>query len=163
MILIVDDRPENILSLRRTLELAGFEVDGAGSGEEALRKILKTDYSLIILDVQMPGMDGFEVAETLKGINKMKDVPIIFLSAVSTEKKFITMGYEAGAVDYVIKPIDPDLFILRVQTLIRLYEQNRELNSIRRTLLKEVSVRRKAEKELCVWRSCALRCIPFPI
>lgn len=148
MVLIVDDKAENIFSLRRTLEVAGFEVDSAESGEEALKKILKRDYSLIILDVQMPGMDGFEVAETLQGYSKASDIPIIFLSAVSTEKKFITKGYQAGAVDYVIKPVDPDIFLLKVKTLHRLHEQNRELEQIRVTLLSEVAVRRKAEAEL---------------
>ncbi len=148
MILIVDDKAENIFSLRRTLEIAGFEVDGAGSGEEALRKVLRQDYALIILDVQMPGMDGFEVAEALQGYSKAASIPIIFLSAVSTEKKFITKGYQAGAVDYVVKPVDPDLFILKVKTLHRIHEQNRELLHIRQTLLEEIAVRRRAENEL---------------
>ncbi len=148
MILIVDDKPENILSLRRTLELAGFEVDGAESGEEALKKVLRQDYALIILDVQMPGMDGFEVAEALQGYSKAADIPVIFLSAVSTEKKFITKGYQAGAVDYVVKPVDPDVFILKVKTLHRLHEQNRELIQMRKVLMAEVAVRKKAEGEL---------------
>ena len=117
MVLIVDDKPENILSLRRTLELAGFDVDSAASGEEALLKVLKQDYSLIILDVQMPGMDGFEVAEALQGSSKSADIPIIFLSAVSTEKRFITQGYKSGAVDYVVKPVDFREFIEAVRDL----------------------------------------------
>ena len=70
MILIVDDRPENILPLKKILELHGFETDSAGSGEEALKKILNASYSVIIMDVQMPGMDGFEVAEAVSGFNK---------------------------------------------------------------------------------------------
>ncbi len=150
MILIVDDKVENIFSLRRTLELNDFEVDGAASGEEALRKILKQDYSLIILDVQMPGMDGFEVAEAISGYSKARDIPIIFLSAVNTEKKFITRGYTSGGVDYVTKPVDPDIFILKVKTLSRLYEQNRELDRIRLDLLEEIAVRKKAEDELSI-------------
>jgi signal transduction histidine kinase/DNA-binding response OmpR family regulator len=148
MILIVDDKAENIFSLKKTLEVSGFEVDSADSGEEALKKILKQSYSLIILDVQMPGMDGFEVAETISGYSKSKDIPIIFLSAVNTDKKFIAKGYTSGGVDYVTKPVDPDLFILKVKTLHRLHEQNRELNNIRLTLLEEVDVRKKAESEL---------------
>src|SRR5690606_40590046 len=90
MILIVDDKPENIYSLKKLLELKDFAVDTALSGEEALKKVLRNDYALIILDVQMPGIDGFEVAETLSGFSKTKDIPIIFLSAVNTDKKFIT-------------------------------------------------------------------------
>jgi len=148
MILIVDDKTENIYSLRRTLESNGFEVDGADSGEEALKKILKHDYSLIILDVQMPGMDGFEVAEAISGYSKARDIPIIFLSAVNTDKKFITQGYTSGGVDYVTKPVDPDIFILKVKTLHRLYEQNRELERIRLNLLEEIAIREKAENEL---------------
>ncbi len=148
MILIVDDKPENIFSLRRTLELNGFEVDSANSGEEALKKVLKNIYSLIILDVQMPGMDGFEVAETLSGYSKAKDIPIIFLSAVNTDKKFIAKGYTAGGVDYVTKPVDPDIFMLKVKTLNRLYEQNRQLNEMRLSLLEEVEIRKLAEQQL---------------
>ncbi|MBS1781216.1 MAG: response regulator [Bacteroidetes bacterium] len=149
MILIVDDKPENIFSLKRTLELNGFSVDTAESGEDALKKILKNnDYSLIILDVQMPGMDGFEVADAISGYSKAKDIPIIFLSAVNTDKKFIAKGYTSGGVDYVTKPVDPDIFILKVKTLHRLYEQNRELNRIHIALRKEVEVRTRAEESL---------------
>ena len=148
MILIVDDKAENIFSLRRTLELNGFEVDSADSGEEALKKILKQSYSLIILDVQMPGMDGFEVAEALLGYSKVKDIPIIFLSAVNTDKKFIAKGYTSGGVDYVTKPVDPDIFMLKVKTLHRLYEQNRELNDIQQHLSAEIEVRKQAEQRL---------------
>lgn len=148
MILIVDDKPENLFSLRRTLELNGFEADSAGSGEEALRKILNADYSLIILDVQMPGMDGFEVAETLSGFNKAKDIPIIFLSAVNTDKKFITKGYSSGGVDYITKPVDPEILMLRVKTLIRLYDQHRELTALSESLKAEVETRKEAEERL---------------
>src|SRR5882757_5473406 len=83
MILIVDDKPENIFSLKTILELHSFPIDTALSGEEALKKILRSSYALIIMDVQMPGMDGFEVAETISGYSKAKDTPIIFLSAAS--------------------------------------------------------------------------------
>jgi signal transduction histidine kinase/DNA-binding response OmpR family regulator len=148
MILIVDDKAENIFSLRRTLELNDFEVDSASSGEEALKKILNTSYSLIILDVQMPGMDGFEVAEALSGFSKAKDIPIIFLSAVSTEKKFITKGYAAGAIDYVTKPVDPDIFMYKVKTLHKLHEQNRELREMKNSLMEEIESRKQTELAL---------------
>src|SRR4051812_45265134 len=105
MILIVDDKRENIFSLKSLLTLHNFVVDTAESGEEALRKVLKHSYSLIILDVQMPGMDGFEVAEAISGFNKAKDTPIIFLSAINKEKRFITKGYTSGGADYVTKPV----------------------------------------------------------
>lgn len=148
MILIVDDRPENILSLSSILKLHSFEVDTASSGEEALKKTLKTEYSLIILDVQMPMMDGFEVAEFLSGNNSTRDIPIIFLSAVNTDKKFITKGYSSGAIDYIVKPIDPDILILKVKTLHTLYEQKRALNLAQQTLKAEVEFRKKAQQQL---------------
>ncbi len=101
MILIVDDKKENIFSLKTLLESKNFEVDTSLSGEEALKKVLRKDYALIILDVQMPGMDGFEVAEALSGYSKTKDIPVIFLTANNTDKKFITKGYESGGIDYI--------------------------------------------------------------
>ena len=134
MILIVDDKPENLFSLEKLLQLHAFEVDTAGSGEESLKKILKNDYALIILDVQMPGMDGFEVAETITGYSRSKDIPIIFLSAVNTDKRFITKGYAAGAIDYITKPFDPDLLLLKVKTLYRLSEQTKMLNQVQKEL-----------------------------
>lgn len=148
MILIVDDKRENIIPLKKILELHNLQVDSAESGEEALRKILKTDYSLIIMDVQMPGMDGFEVVETLAGSNRTRDIPVIFLSAVNKEKKFISRGYESGGVDYITKPVDPDLLILKVKTFLKLYEQKNELKDIRDILSKEIEIRKEAEENL---------------
>ena len=148
MILIVDDLSENLLALRKTLEVHNLQVDTAQSGEEALKKILKQNYSLIILDVQMPGMDGFEVAEILAGSNRTKDIPVIFLSAVNKQKKFISKGYETGGVDYITKPVDPDLLILKVKTFLKLSEQKIELKNIRDILSKEVEIRKAAEENL---------------
>jgi signal transduction histidine kinase/DNA-binding response OmpR family regulator len=148
MILIVDDKPENIFSLKTILELHSFPTDTALSGEEALKKILRQSYALIILDVQMPGMDGFEVAEAISGYSKARDIPIIFLSAASTDKKFITKGYTSGGMDYITKPIDPDILLLKVKTFYRLYEQNRELNRIQASLRSEIEFRKKVEGEL---------------
>ncbi|MDB5276999.1 MAG: response regulator [Ferruginibacter sp.] len=147
MILIVDDRPENIFALKSILELHSFPVDTALSGEEALRKSLKNHYSLIILDVQMPGMDGFEVADFLAGNKNTMDIPLIFLSAVNTEKKFITKGYSSGAIDYITKPIDQDILLLKVKTFHRLYEQNRELTLAKQQLQSEIEVRKKAQQQ----------------
>ncbi|MBL1408408.1 ATP-binding protein [Sphingobacterium faecale] len=148
MILIVDDKPENIFSLRSLLESKGFQVDTALSGEEALKNVLKKDYALIILDVQMPGMDGFEVAETLAGYSKTKEIPIIFLSAVNTDKKFITKGYASGGIDYITKPVDPDILMLKVKTFYRLYEQTLALNEVKKRLQQEVESRKQAQEEL---------------
>lgn len=148
MILIVDDRQENIYSLQKLLELHQFRVDTASSGEEALRKILKNTYFLIILDVQMPGMDGFEVAEAITGYSKSRDIPIIFLSAVNVEKRFITKGFSSGGIDYITKPFDPDILLLKVKTFYRLNQQTRELNEIHKTLREEIEVRKRAQDAL---------------
>ncbi len=148
MILIVDDKEENLFSLKMLLQLNLYNVDTAKTGEEALKKILKTDYALIILDVQMPGMDGFEVAETITGYSKTKDIPIIFLSAVNVNKSFITKGFAAGAVDYVTKPFDADFLLLKVKTFYRLSEQKRELNVIQAALRQEIDSRIEAQKLL---------------
>lgn len=147
MILIVDDKKENLLSLQSLLNLHGYSVHAAESGEDALKKVLHHNYGLIILDVQMPGMDGFEVAEIISSYSKTQDTPIIFLSAVSIEKKFITKGYSSGAIDYITKPIDPDIFLLKVNTLYKLYEQKRQLNEMQLNLRNEVEFRKKAQEE----------------
>lgn len=148
MILIVDDKPENIFSLKALLESKHFKVDTALSGEEALIKVLKKDYALIILDVQMPRMDGFEVAETLAGHSKTKDIPIIFLSANSTDKSFITKGYESGGIDYITKPVDSDILLLKVRTFYRLFEQTQSLNEAQEMLTLEIESRKRAQEEL---------------
>ncbi len=148
MILIVDDKKENILPLRKILDLHGIESDAAESGEQALLKTLKNDYSLIIMDVQMPGMDGFEVAETLSGSNRTKDIPVLFLSAINKEKKYIFKGYASGAVDYITKPVDPDLLMLKVKTFLKLYQQQKELKNTRDLLSIEIEIRKAAEQQL---------------
>jgi signal transduction histidine kinase len=148
MILIVDDNQENIFSLKALLTLHSFEVDTAQSGEEALKKILTHSYALIILDVQMPEMDGFEVAEAISGYSKSKDIPIIFLSAINTHKKFVARGYTSGGIDYVTKPVDPDILLLTITTFYRLSEQTRQLMEMERVLRDEIELRKKAENIL---------------
>lgn len=145
MILIVDDNQSNLYSLQKLLESKDFQVETANSGEEALGKALKNDYALIILDVQMPDMDGFEVAETLADYSKTKEVPIIFLSAVNTDKKFITKGYASGAKDYVTKPVDPEILLLKVKTFYNLQEQNIAMKKTQQNLELEVRGRRESQ------------------
>lgn len=147
MILIVDDKQENLISLRKFLEANNFRVDTAASGEEALKKVLKSTYALIILDVQMPGMDGFEVAELISGYSKTVDTPILFLSAVNTEKKFITQGYETGGIDYLTKPFDPDILLLKVKTFYRLFEQAQAMHEMQETLKQEIEHRKMLENK----------------
>ena len=147
MILIVDDSPENIISLQKVLEKNGFEVDTAASGEEALKKILQKYYVLIILDVQMPDMDGFEVAEAIRGYSKAKETAIIFLSAATADVQLITRGYSSGALDYISKPVDINILLLKVQTFYRIYEQSRELKDMQAKLLDEIEFRKEAERK----------------
>jgi len=148
MILIVDDIRANIIALKKTLELHNIDVDTAESGEEALKKILKTDYCLIIMDVQMPGLDGFEVVKILSGNKKTKDIPVIFLSALNIEKKYIFKGYESGAVEYITKPVDTDLLILKVKTFLKIYEQQNQLKEMKDLLSKEIKIRKEAQDNL---------------
>jgi signal transduction histidine kinase len=148
MILIVDDKYENLFSLKSLLQLYAYETDTAASGEEALKKILKNEYSVIILDVQMPGMDGYEVAEAISGLNKTKDIPIIFLSAVAIDKRFIAKGYDSGGVEYLTKPFDNDLLLMKVKTFHRLYTQRQELKLVEEALRQEIEIRKKSQQEV---------------
>ncbi|MGO4773207.1 response regulator [Flavobacterium sp. W22_SRS_FK3] len=148
MILIVDDIRANIIALKKTLELHNIDVDTAESGEEALKKILQTNYCLIIMDVQMPGLDGFEVVKILSGNKKTKDIPVIFLSALNIEKKYIFKGYETGAVEYITKPVDTDLLILKVKTFLKIYEQQNQLKEMKDLLSKEIKIRKEAQDNL---------------
>lgn len=163
MILIVDDKPENLFSLKKVLEINDFEVDVASSGEEALKKILKKKYAIAILDVQMPGMDGFEVADIISGHSQSKDMSIIFLSAVNKEKSFIKKGYASGAVDYITKPVDPDILILKVKTFFRLYQQTQKLTETQQALREEIEVRKRAEKKKDEFMSIASHELKTPL
>lgn len=148
MILIVDDKSENIYSLQQLLESRGYRVDTAFSGEEALKKAFKTRYALIILDVQMPIMDGFEVAKYLANYSKTKDIPIIFLSAANLDKRFIEQGYACGGIDYVTKPVDMDMLMLKVKNFYRLYEHTLALNTVQQDLRNEIERRKMAQLSL---------------
>jgi CheY-like chemotaxis protein len=126
-ILIVDDRPENLLALEAILQGLGHELVKAHSGEEALKRLLTEDFALILLDVQMPGMDGFETATHIKQRERTRDVPIVFLTAIDGEAHQAFRGYAAGAVDYLSKPFDPWVLRAKVGVFIELYERRREL------------------------------------
>jgi PAS domain S-box-containing protein len=126
-ILLVDDRPQNLMALEAILEPLGQTLVHANSGEEALRRLLEGDYAVILLDVQMPGMDGFETAETIKKRQRTRDIPIIFLTAISKEEQHVFQGYEVGAVDYVFKPFDPVVLRSKVAVFIDLWEKTEQL------------------------------------
>jgi CheY-like chemotaxis protein len=126
-ILLVDDRPENLLALEAILSALDQELVRANSGEEALRALLKDEFALILLDARMPGMDGFETAARIKGRNRTKNVPIIFLTAVDTDKNNTFRGYAAGAADYISKPFDPWVLRAKVQVFVDLWVAGRRL------------------------------------
>lgn len=126
-ILIVDDRPENLLALEVILTDEPFDIIKASSGNEALAQVLSHEFALVLLDVQMPEMDGFETAELMRSNKKTAHVPIIFLTAISKEDTHISHGYESGAVDYMLKPIDPVILKSKISIFIDLYKQRKEI------------------------------------
>jgi response regulator RpfG family c-di-GMP phosphodiesterase len=129
-ILMVDDKPENLIALEAVLEDDSRELIKAHSGNEALKVLLKESVALVLLDVQMPGMDGFEVAELMHSNQKIAKVPIIFVTAISKEKKYVVKGYEVGAVDYLFKPIEPIILRSKVKFFLELNQQKRELEKM---------------------------------
>jgi PAS domain S-box-containing protein len=126
-ILLVDDRRENLLALEAILESLGQRLVRAQSGEDALRCLLEREFAVILLDVQMPGMNGFETAKMIKSRERTKFVPIIFLTAISKDEEFVYKGYEVGAVDYIFKPFQPEILRSKVNVFVELYLQRRRL------------------------------------
>jgi signal transduction histidine kinase len=126
-LLLVDDRPENLLALEAILEPLGQVLIRANSGPEALKQVLADDFAAILLDVQMPGMNGFEVAEIIKSRERSRTIPIIFLSAISKEDAYVFKGYSMGAVDYVFKPFNPDILRSKVAVFVDLYVKQEEI------------------------------------
>ncbi len=179
-ILIVDDRPGNLLVLESVLEGMEVNIVKALSGNEALGFMLTHQFALVLLDVQMPNMDGFETAELMRSSEKTKYVPIIFVTAISKEKSSIFKGYEVGAVDYLFKPVDPIILKSKVSVFIQIYKQKKQIEEQKKLLeekieelikmqetnyflehialedaLTKVSNRRNFDKMLNVfWRSC---------
>jgi CheY-like chemotaxis protein len=126
-ILLVDDRSENLLALEAILSSLDQSLVRATSGEEALKALLSEDFAVILLDVQMPGMDGFETASHIKRRERTRDIPIIFLTAINREPQHAFRGYSAGAVDYLAKPFDPWVLRAKVSVFVELYLKNRQL------------------------------------
>ena len=141
-ILIVDDRAENLLALEAILEPLHQRLVRAASGEEALRRLLERDFALILLDVQMPGMNGFETARLIKSRERTKYIPIIFLTAISKEEAYVFEGYSVGAVDYLFKPFQPEILRSKVAAFVDLYVRQRNVAA------KEALVRESERREM---------------
>jgi PAS domain S-box-containing protein len=141
-ILIVDDRPENLLAVEAILEPLGQRLIRAHSGPEALRHLLEREFACILLDVQMPGMNGFEVARVIKSRERTKYIPIIFLTAISKEQEYVFRGYAVGAVDYLFKPFNPDILRSKVAVFVDLYLKQKQLEQ------QEAQLRESQRQEL---------------
>jgi PAS domain S-box-containing protein len=122
-LLIIDDKPENLLALEAVLK-KDYHLVYAGSGQEALEVLKKNEIDVILLDIQMPVMDGYEVARRIKQIPQCHDIPIIFITAIYREDPHIKKGYEAGAVDYFTKPFDPDILKLKIEIYASFRQKN---------------------------------------
>lgn len=142
-VLLVDDQPANLVSLEAILEAGDRELIKANSGPEALKVLLREDISLVLLDVQMPGMDGFEMAELMRQRKDTQSIPIIFVTAISKEKQYVFKGYQVGAVDYLFKPLDPVILQSKVNFFLQLDRQRRELQQ----KLKQAQAHRAAYEE----------------
>jgi two-component system sensor histidine kinase/response regulator len=144
-ILMVDDHPENIYALEAILEGLGENLVRAYSGPEALRYLLHQDFAVIILDVQMPGMDGFETATLIRQREQSKQTPIIFLTAISQTSNLISQGYSVGAVDYLLKPIEPSILKWKVKVFVDLFKKTQQ---VERQAAQLQTVNKKLEEQL---------------
>ena len=154
-LLLVDDRPENLLALESALEDLDCQVFKATSGNEALRMVLKHNFALALLDVQMPGMDGFEVAELMRGKRESRQIPIIFVTAINKEQRHVFKGYETGAVDYLFKPLDMNILKSKAKIFIELHRQKsllelqaEKLEQQMKGLTQEIARRKQVEETL---------------
>src|SRR5258706_200215 len=154
-ILLVDDRPENLLALEAILSPLGHQLVKTTSGAEALKRLLRQDFAVILLDVHMPHMDGFETAELIRGRERSRDTPIIFLTAVNTSDAHVFRGYAVGAVDYLLKPFVPEILVSKVMVLVDLHKKTRkiqrqaeQLESAIAALEREVAEHTRTEEEL---------------
>ncbi|HUR88526.1 MAG TPA: response regulator [Ramlibacter sp.] len=147
-ILIVDDEPKNLAALESILDDPGYNLVRATSGEEALLAMMADEFALLVLDVRMTGMSGFEVAQLVKERRKTARIPIIFLTAYYNEDQHILEGYVSGAVDYLHKPVNSAVLRSKVAVFAELHRKGRALEASNRLLLNEVSERRNAEEKL---------------
>ncbi|MGH3241083.1 MAG: response regulator [Spirillospora sp.] len=151
-ILLVDDREENLIALEAILSSLDQDLVRARSGEEALKALLTDEYAVILLDVVMPGMDGFETARDIKRRKKTRDLPIIFLTAVNSDPDYAFRGYAAGAVDFISKPFDPWVLRAKVSVFVELHTKNRQLRD-QTTLLRQQAALLREQATLLKSRS----------
>ena len=146
-VLLVDDDERNLLAMQSILEDLG-EVVPAKSGEEALRHLLKSEFAVILLDVYMPGMDGYETAQIIRSRGQTKGIPIVFLSAVNKEQEHLLRGYAMGAVDYVFKPVDTLVLRSKVTVFVDLFAKTKEIERKARQeqALLDANLRANAER-----------------
>jgi signal transduction histidine kinase/CheY-like chemotaxis protein len=161
-VLLVDDRPANLVALEATLAPLALRMVTASSGPEALRRLLEDEFAVILLDVQMPGMDGFETAALIKKHPRTAHTPIIFVTAIHRDSAHVFKGYEQGGVDYLLKPFDPTILRSKVQVFVELYRKEKKLKE-QEVLLRErerQDLERRNEQQsqavldsmpLCVW------------
>jgi PAS domain S-box-containing protein len=147
-ILIVDDEPKNLTVLETVLTDPSYRLVRAGSADQALLALVAEEFALLILDVQMPGMTGFELAQLVKERKKTAGVPIIFLTAYYNEDQHVLAGYNTGAVDYIHKPVNPIILRSKVAVFTELYRRNREIALANQALLAEVTERRRTQEQL---------------
>jgi CheY-like chemotaxis protein len=125
--LLVDDMEENLVALEAILRSLDLVLVRARSGEEALKALLRDEFAVVLLDVVMPGMDGFETASHIKRLDQTKDIPVIFLTAIDSAPAYAFRGYAAGAADYLTKPFDPWVLRAKVEVFIDLYRKNQRI------------------------------------
>jgi PAS domain S-box-containing protein len=154
-ILLVDDHPENLLALEAILDPLGGNLVKANSGEEALRCLLHQDFAVILLDVQMPGMDGFETATLIRSRERSRHTPIIFLTAFNTNENLVFRGYSLGAVDYLLKPIEADILTSKVGVFIELFKKTEEIKRQSRQLATINSELRESEERFRLLSACS--------
>jgi signal transduction histidine kinase/DNA-binding response OmpR family regulator len=149
-ILLVDDRAENLLSLEGILEDLPVNIFKATTGNEALSLMLELDFAVVLLDVQMPDMNGFEVAELMRSLDRTRLIPIIFVTAINKDKQHVFNGYHKGAVDYMFKPLDPDIIRNKVNVFVELHEKKKSLQKA--TSENEAIIQELKESELILKR-----------
>ncbi|NJN92449.1 MAG: response regulator [Leptolyngbyaceae cyanobacterium SL_5_14] len=154
-ILLVDDYPENLLALEAILDPLGGNLVKAHSGEEALRCLLHQDFAVILLDVQMPGMDGFETATLIRTRERSRHTPIIFLTAFNTSDNLVFRGYSLGAVDYLLKPLEADILTSKVSVFIELFKKTEEVKRQSRQLAAINAELRESEERFRLLSACS--------